>query len=131
MIAVDANVILRLIVGDDERQLANAEKLFATKRVYLLPTVILETEWVLRSRYRYGRARVADAILAVMSLPGVTVEHSDAIMWAVGIYRKRGDFADLMHLACVPVGVSAFATFDQGVVADAGSEPPVVIETLG
>jgi predicted nucleic-acid-binding protein len=127
VIAVDTNVLLRLIVRDDERQFAQAQRMFAADEIYLLPTVVLETEWVLRSRYRYPRAAIADALLAIFALPRVAVERDGQIRWALDRYRTRGGFADLVHLACVPHGVSAFATFDGDVAKDAGSAPPVAI----
>ncbi|UVO55505.1 type II toxin-antitoxin system VapC family toxin [Sphingomonas sp. SUN039] len=130
MVAVDANVPLRIIVGDDARQCDIALALIASNGIYLLPTVVLEVEWVLRSRYKFDRRRIADALAALFALPGVDIERRIAVEWAIGRYKVRGEFADLLHLACVPVTVDAFATFDAGIAKDAGTTSPVVVRTL-
>ena len=52
MIAVDTNVVVRLLIADDARQAAQASALFRNEEIWLCKTVILESVWVLRSLYR-------------------------------------------------------------------------------
>ena len=63
MVAVDTNVLVRLLTGDEPAQTARARAIFERETVLLAKTVILESEWVLRRRYRFGSARIADALL--------------------------------------------------------------------
>jgi len=42
--ALDTNVLVRLITGDDDDQRRLAEEAIATGDILLLPTVLLETE---------------------------------------------------------------------------------------
>jgi predicted nucleic-acid-binding protein len=130
VIAVDTNVLLRLIVGDDIEQLNVVEELLAAEDIYLLATVVLELEWVLRSRYRFDRKQISDALMSVFALPRVSVERQAAVEWAVGRYTKGGDFADFIHLACVPPGLDAFVSFDRAITSAAGPDAPATIRTL-
>lgn len=85
MIAVDANVVVRLLTGDDARQAARASALFRAEEVWLSKTVILETEWVLRSLYQFRGPQISAAMLALTSLPTVRVEDPAAMSRAAGM----------------------------------------------
>lgn len=56
MIAVDTNVLVRLLTADDPKQLAAARSLFASDPIWVAKTVLLETGWVLRSLYGFETA---------------------------------------------------------------------------
>jgi predicted nucleic-acid-binding protein len=51
VIAFDTNLLVRALVADHPEQVAVARQLIARDTVFLSRTVLLETEWVLRSRY--------------------------------------------------------------------------------
>ena len=129
MIAVDTNVLVRLVIGDDARQLELATALLLTEAVYVPITVMMETEWVLRSRYQFGRERVATALTALLALPRVTAERGERLTWAIGCYAQGGDFADLIHIACLPREIRTFASFDQGITV-AGQDCPGAVCVL-
>lgn len=115
MIAVDTNVVVRLLTGDHARQAARAIALFRTEEIWLSKTVILETEWVLRSLYRFRGAQLSAAILALTSLPTVRVEDPAGVSRALGWASLGMDFADALHLASR--GESAkFVSFDEKLV---------------
>ena len=129
MIAADTNIPVRLIVADDDRQVAAILALLESERVYLPLTVLLETEWVLRSRYNYARKRIAAAFRGLMALPNLEVEDRDGVAWAIDRYARRGDFADFIHMvASRPM--TAFATFDVDVEKNAGTGAPISVRTL-
>jgi predicted nucleic-acid-binding protein len=48
MLAVDTNVMVRYLTGDDAEQFAKASALIRDEDIYVGTTVLLETEWVLR-----------------------------------------------------------------------------------
>jgi predicted nucleic-acid-binding protein len=126
--AVDANVVLRLLMADDEHQTALAERVF-DEPVLLTATVLLETAWVLRSNYRLSRSEVAQMLAYLIDRPVVTVDAPAALRWALARSAERGDIADLMHLVTARAA-SAFVTFDAGVARAAGPDSPVPVETL-
>jgi predicted nucleic-acid-binding protein len=112
MLAVDANVLIRLIVGDDIVQSPRALALFEENEVWIATTVLLETEWVLRRVYRYGREPLARAIGSIAGLPNVQLEHPERIAAALARLQAGADFADALHVAGSG-GAVHFATFDK------------------
>ena len=49
MLAVDTNVVLRILLNDDTTQADIARRLVASHDIWVPLTVLLEAEWVLRS----------------------------------------------------------------------------------
>jgi predicted nucleic acid-binding protein len=68
MLAIDTNVIVRYLTGDHPRQSAKARALIDGNDVFVRTTVLLESEWVLRSVYGYAPARLATALAAFAGL---------------------------------------------------------------
>lgn len=131
MIALDANVLLRLIVADDPHQLDIARRLVTTERTFVPITVTLECEWVLRSFYRYRRDDIAIAILALTDLDGMTFEHVEGVRWAIDRLVAGADFADMIHVVQSEAArVSSFATFDDDIAPRVGSGIQLSVETL-
>ena len=62
MRAVDTNVLVRALVQDDPVQARRALALLSHHQVFVPVTVILELEWVLRSRYGFAPAVIALAL---------------------------------------------------------------------
>jgi predicted nucleic acid-binding protein len=57
MLALDVNIIVQSLTGDHPRQAARARELIEGQDVFEYATVLLETEWVLRSVFGFGAAR--------------------------------------------------------------------------
>lgn len=112
MLAVDTNVVVRFLTGDEPVQAVRARAIFEGEAVLLLKTVMLETEWVLRRLYRFDSMRIADVFLRLIALPAVECEDVGTVAKAIGWMRNGLDFADALHLALAkPAG--RFATFDR------------------
>ncbi len=58
MIAFDTNLFVRIAVNDDLKQAELAEQLLDSNEVFVPRTVLLETEWVLRSVYKKSRTEI-------------------------------------------------------------------------
>jgi predicted nucleic-acid-binding protein len=112
VIAVDTNVVVRFLARDDPTQSPRAKALMETGSVFVLRTVVLETEWVLRTTYIFDRAAIADGITKLLGLPGVEVEEAAMVARALDWYGNGLDFADALHLASSG-RAQAFATFDR------------------
>ena len=125
MKAIDTNIVARLLLDDDVGQAAIARSL-VDGGVFVPLTVLLETAWVLRSRYGLSREAVADYLLGLIEIPTVTVPEPDAVAWAISRSAKRGDLADLVHIVA-SLGASEFLTFDQDVVNDASPDSPIPV----
>jgi predicted nucleic-acid-binding protein len=112
VIAVDTNVIVRLLVNDDAEQARRARELFEHERVWIGATVLLETAWVLDSCYGFSADEVAAALTGLLGLPNVSVEDGEAVARALAAVAKGVEFADALHLVRAPVEVGTFVTFD-------------------
>ena len=62
MLAIDTNLIVRYLVGDEPGQAARARRLIDNNDVFVCTTVLLETEWVLRSVYGFSAVQCAKAL---------------------------------------------------------------------
>ena len=111
MLAVDTNVLVRFLTGDDAQQAKRALALFRDAQVWIAKTVLLETEWVLRSLYGFESDRAAAALQALVGLENVHVEDARAVERALNWFAAGVDFADALHLASLDQA-EAFVTFD-------------------
>ena len=112
MIAIDTNVLVRLLVRDDPAQAARAAVLFDKNEIYICKTVLLETAWVLRFSYALNAPVILDALKQVLGLRQVTVEDAPAVADALGLFEAGMEFADALHLCSSRTDV-LFATFDK------------------
>jgi predicted nucleic-acid-binding protein len=124
VIAIDTNVVVRLLTNDDPAQAARAADLLARERVLVPKTVLLETEWVLRYSYELPSSAVLSAFRKLLGLPQVAAEDGTAIARALELYEGGMDFADALHLASAR-DATAFATFDTRLAKRAGRESAV------
>ncbi len=129
MIAVDTNVLVRLIVGDDPWQAQVALELAEREPFYVSLTVLEELEWVLRSRYGYERRRIVEALDALSSLVRLVFEAEHDVRWAMERYALAGELADYLHLAAARA-IGQFASFEQKLTRRAGPNTPTPIVTL-
>lgn len=120
MLAVDTNVIVRIVTNDDPEQARRAVALFERERIFIAKTVLLEVEWVLRFSYQLPREVIAPTLRKVIGLPPVAVEDPDEVFIALDGYEQGLDFADALHLASSG-SAYGFATFDQKRVKRAGT----------
>ncbi|HXN47353.1 MAG TPA: type II toxin-antitoxin system VapC family toxin [Bryobacteraceae bacterium] len=118
MTAVDTNVVVRLLTGDDAKQAAAARALFAAEPIWIAKTVLLETGWVLRSLYGFDTGAIRDALRGLLGLENVRVEDAAAVVAALTLTESGLDLADAMHLSSRPAG-ARFVSFDKAFVARA------------
>ena len=119
MLGVDTNVLFRFLVRDDEVQFERARKLIkreitAGRRVFISQLVLLETEWVLRSRYSLPKNLIIEAISGLLDAADVRFEDEPAIEEALFIWKDAtADFADcLIGAKNRRLGCRATTTFD-------------------
>jgi predicted nucleic-acid-binding protein len=115
MIAVDTNLLVRILTNDDPIQARRAVKILNSDDIFIPKTVLLETEWVLRHAYEIGRSNIIIGFQKLIGLPNVNVEDPDSIYQAISWYENNFDFADALHLASSRRCVS-FATYDRSLI---------------
>jgi predicted nucleic-acid-binding protein len=114
MIAIDTNVLVRILVDDQREQVARAARLVAAQDVFVSTTVLLETEWVMRGLYELSKDTVAASMASFCGLDNVVVEGGAALQRVLSAYRSGADFADALHLlSCEANTIATFATFDE------------------
>jgi predicted nucleic-acid-binding protein len=119
MLGIDTNVLVRYLVRDDEAQFEKARKLIkrevaAGRRVFVSHLVLLETEWVLRSRYNQSKKMIIEAVSGLLDAIDVQFEDEPAVEEALFIWKDApADFADcLIGARNRRLGCRATATFD-------------------
>jgi predicted nucleic-acid-binding protein len=129
MRAIDTNVLVRLVTRDDPVQEAIARKII-DRPFMLLPSVLMEAEWVLRSTYGLPRSMIADGLEMLLGHEMAAIINSDAVAFAVAAYRDGADLADMLHIAlAADAGAESLVTFDKR-VRKIGALSPIPIETL-
>ena len=119
MLGIDTNVLVRFLVRDDETQFDKARKLIKREAAAGLPYFrkpfgILETEWVLRSRYNLPKNLIIEAISSLLDATDVLFEDGPTVEEALFIWKdSNADFADcLIGAKNKRLGCRATATFD-------------------
>lgn len=112
MTALDTNVLVRIVTGDDPEQLPAAVAVMRAGRLWVSKTVLLELEWALRHAYDLDRQVINDALGKLLGLPNLETEDRRAVIQARSWHRQGMDFADALHLASSP-DAESFATFDR------------------
>ena len=119
MLGIDTNVLVRFLVRDDEAQFEKARRLIrrevaAGRRVFVSQLVLLETEWVLRSRYGLPKSGIIAAISGLLDATDVQFEDESAIEEALFVWKDNAaDFADcLIGAQNRRLGCRVTVTFD-------------------
>lgn len=112
MAALDTNVVIRLLVGDDAAQARAAEQLVSSEPCSVAMSVLMECEWVLRASYGLKPADIDAALRAFLSLENISASDPMLAQRVLDAYAKGVDFADALHAAQCPEG-ERFMTFDK------------------
>lgn len=99
MIAIDTNVLVRLLTADDAVQYRASVKLFSSENIFIPDSVILEAEWVLRAAYQLQPRQVAESLRSAFGLPNVQLHDPQLVARAISWHETGLDFADAFHLS--------------------------------
>lgn len=127
--SVDTNFLVRLVAQDDPMQAQAVDRLFARhakkSQMLMVPiTVVLELEWVLRSRLSQTKTQVLETIEALLTVVELSFEAEDAVEQALLDYRDgNADFGECLHLALARKGSALpFYTFDKKATKASGAK---------
>jgi predicted nucleic-acid-binding protein len=102
LIAVDTNILVRLMVRDDPRQTVLAERLIESavesgEACLVTDPVLCEVGWVLESNYRASRSEILTAMQELLAQEVFTFEDREAFRRAVELcQRSKLDLSDLL-----------------------------------
>lgn len=115
MVGLDTNVLVRWLVRDDEAQYQRAGRLIRKETPFLSLLVLLETEWVLRSRYSYAKAELLGVFSALLEADDLRFEDEASLEQALYWWKESAaDFSDCLIAARNQrLGCRVTATFDR------------------
>ena len=131
MIALDTNVLVRLLVEDDQEQTRRSRALIEQVqgddgRAWISDVVLCELVWVLSASYEVPRPEIADVLDALLRARHLAFDDSARLRRSLDHFRGgRGDFADyLIQEHATANGYERTATFDQALLAEPGFFEP-------
>jgi predicted nucleic-acid-binding protein len=118
---LDANVIFRFLIGDDEKFLAQSTTYFqeierGSLQVEILESVLMEAFFVLTKFYRIPKAEVIADLKVILALDGVINHDKVVFLEALTIVEAKSiDFVDA--LICAKSSLQGYETpsFDHDV----------------
>ena len=128
MRALDTNVLVRYLAQDDARQSALAtrlleEQLTSADRGFVSLMVVLETVWVMESRYGADATTVSDILDDLLLAPTLEVQDAAAVRAAVLRYRQGGvDLHDCLIVALAAARKARVLSFDAKAAKRLGME---------
>ncbi len=115
MRALDTNVLVRLLVRDEPRQLGAAEK-FVAGGAWVSHVVLVETLWVLDTAYERTAEQLASAVEMLLAHAQLTLQDADVVEAALGRFREQPTlgFSDCIVLETArKAGHLPLGTFDR------------------
>jgi predicted nucleic-acid-binding protein len=115
MVAVDTNVLVRLIIGDNPGQTAVADQ-FIENSAWVPAVAVAEATWVLRAVYKQSHADIAAAVHLLLAHKDLVLQGADVVAAALELYKSRPSlgFSDCMMLHVArKAGHSPLGTFDR------------------
>ena len=115
MIALDTNLLARLLLQDDKAQHARVKALLAGRQLFTAPvTVFLELVWVLEAN-DCTLVDIQKGLTLLLGLPNFKPVQADFVRAALAHYAQGMDFADALHVTLSGAD-EAFMTFDKALV---------------
>jgi predicted nucleic-acid-binding protein len=120
MMGLDTNVLVRIIVGDDEKQAEKAQKVLRDRCTpsdpgFVNSIVLCELAWTLDRTYGYSRAQIAGAMEKILGNRGLRIENARLVAAALRLYRAAAaSFSDaLLAQINLAAGCDSTLTFDR------------------
>jgi len=117
MIAVDTNVLVRILVNDKqaEHQCRLARELIAKEEaVWICREVLIETLWVLQSNYQFKKEQILLALETLLHHPDIILENADSLTIILKLFATGNiGFADCSILNAAKNKQLILHTFDK------------------
>lgn len=108
---IDANVILRYLLGDHPQMSEEARRIIEDG-AFTLPEIIAEVVYVLKGVYKIERDTIGRTLIEF--LDEVTVENQEAVCEALSLFSETSlDFVDCVLIARHRVLGDEIASFDK------------------
>jgi len=123
MIALDTNILIRYLTGDDKKQCAKVDALFGKHsgegEIFISDAVLIELEWVLSSIYKFKAQAIAGAIARIIEVRQFCFANKEMLLRALSRYKaSHKDFSDcIIGEHGKSMGAKTY-TFDNGCKSD-------------
>lgn len=124
MLAVDTNVLVRLLARDDVKQARQADE-FVAKGAWVSHLVLAEAMWVLDSVYARTAAQLAAALRLLLAHESLVLQDADTVSAALDHFEKkpRLGFSDCLVLEIArKAGHLPLGTFDKALAKLGGAQ---------
>ena len=118
MLAVDTNVLVRLLARDDVKQAKSADQ-FIAKGAWVSHLVLAETLWVLQAVYHRTTAQIAAALNLLLAHESLVLQDTETVKAALTQFRLKPalGFSDCLVLEIArKAGHLPLGTFDKALV---------------
>ncbi len=115
MAILDANVILRYLLNDNEDQASEAEKIIRNGKAHVTIEIIAEVIYVLKGVYSIERGQIMESLLEFLS--EVHMTEPEILKLSIETYGKNNlDFPDCVLFAYQRVKGYEIKTFDKKLI---------------
>jgi predicted nucleic-acid-binding protein len=124
MRAIDTNVLIRLVMRDEARQSAAADR-FVERGAWVPLLALAETTWVLGAVYERNAADIAMTVDMLLSHKELTLQEPETVAAALELFRANpatGFFDCLLLATARKAGHHPLGTFDRRLAALDGAE---------
>lgn len=128
MLALDTHVLVRYLAQDDVKQSAAAtrlieQRLSPTERGFVSLVALLETVWVMQSRYAADTALIAGILSDLLDTSVLELQDAAAVRAALPRYRVGGvDLHDCLIVGLAEQRGARVVTFDAKAAKRLGME---------
>lgn len=106
MIAIDTNILVRIITRDDENQ-AHTAKVFlqnncdAHSPAFVSSIVLCELVWILKAFYQYPKSSIVEALYSLTNASEFSIEHQQEAWDALEDFKNNNaDFlTTILHIS--------------------------------
>lgn len=124
MVAVDTNVLIRLLVDDPGavEQIEQARKSIQTaEQVYIPQIVQVECVWVLQSGYKFSKQNIVDRLGELAGNIRFVLQNSPSFLRALALFQgANADFSDCLILVESQAAECHLITFDKRLATQGG-----------
>jgi predicted nucleic acid-binding protein len=117
---LDTNILLRHLLGDHPEQSPRSTAYFrriegGEVKARVSETVVFETVFTLERHYRQPKAKIREALLAIIELPGIVLPGKSQLRRAFELYADFNlPFADAHHAALMEhLNLEEIVSFDR------------------
>ena len=124
MLAVDTNVLVRLLARDNAGQ-AKAADQFIAKGAWVSHLVLAETLWVLESVYERGATQIIEALKLLMAHESLVLQDAETVGLALAQFQLKPalGFSDCLVLEIArKAGHMPLGTFDRALARLEGAQ---------